>query len=177
MNLLSEKIQREFSYKESQYGVKKIIVSGSIEPGEGEHKMYEHLRKNTHNDDNVAIYGLDSDLIMLSIFNSMYCKNMYIFRETPVFGDLGKHIKMNEESAKLPLFLDISLLIGSILTEMNCTCSTQRRVYDYVFLCFFLGNDFLPHFPALNIRTHGIQVLLDTYRKIFGKNTEKYLLN
>ena len=38
-----------------------------------------------------------------------------------------------------------------------------------------LGNDFMPHFPALNIRTNGISILLETYKNIIGPN--KYLCN
>jgi 5'-3' exonuclease len=41
-------------------------------------------------------------------------------------------------------------------------------LFDYIFLCFFLGNDFLPHFPTLNIRTTGINRLLNAYKHVFS---------
>jgi 5'-3' exonuclease len=176
MNTLSSRISGEFESKADQYGVKQIIVSGSTIPGEGEHKMYEHLRETATTEDNVAIYGLDSDLIMLSIFHIIYCNNIYIFREAIVFGDTNKQMSHNDK--KLPLFLNINKLMKSISMEMNCgNFYDKYRVFDYVFLCFFLGNDFLPHFPALNIRTHGIQVLLDTYRQTIGKSRQYLLLH
>jgi len=176
MNKLSHKIQQEFMNKEHVYGIKHIVVSGSTEPGEGEHKMCEYIRSHSHAG-NIAIYGLDSDLIMLSIFHLEYCNNIYIFREAPVFGELANNSKKNtSKDTKLPLFLDIQKLCQSILQEMYCKYSTMQRIHDYVFLCFFLGNDFLPHFPALNIRTSGIQILLDTYRNILGKYENKYFI-
>jgi 5'-3' exonuclease len=53
----------------------------------------------------------------------------------------------------------------------------KNRIYDYIFMCFFLGNDFMPHFPAFNIRTHGIQILTDTYRTVIGKYPERSFVN
>ena len=52
----------------------------------------------------------------------------------------------------------------------------QNTVYDYIFLCFFLGNDFLPHFPALNIRTGGTDKLINAYKATIG-NTNDNLTN
>ena len=175
MNTLSQSIIYEFKFKESLYGVSQIIVTPSIDPGEGEHKLYEHIRNHISIADTVAVYGLDSDLIMLSIFHLKYCKNIYIFREAPEFAN--SIIKIDTTSVKLPLFLNIDLLVKSIIKEMDCKCPDIHRANDYVFLCFFLGNDFLPHFPALNIRTNGIQILLDTYRMFIGNKPDRFLIS
>ena len=45
--------------------VKQIIISDSTERGEGEHKILQYIKKNDIQQS--VIYGLDADLIMLSM--------------------------------------------------------------------------------------------------------------
>ena len=86
MNKLNLQIRYHFRLSNS-FNVKQIIISGSDSPGEGEHKIFEYIRENTKiiNNEKTVIYGLDADLIMLTINHLQYCNNMYLFRETPSF--------------------------------------------------------------------------------------------
>lgn len=170
MNKLSLLINLHFKHRKAETTYN-TIVSCVDQHGEGEHKLFEYIRNNTESiqNDNVVIYGLDSDLIMLGIFHVYRTRNIYIFREIPEFikSSIPEEMCKKDNDSNY-CFLDISELSDSILIEIGCIGKTKDRIFDYVFMCFLLGNDFLPHFPALNIRTTGIQILLDTYRKHIG---------
>lgn len=174
MNKLSETINSHFMGNQEKYGAKELIVSASDERGEGEHKIFEYIREKNKNDENMLLYGLDSDLIMLTIFNRKFYDGGYIFREAPEFMNVKSNINKND---KEPYVLDIEGMCTQLVYEMDCNNNEFKRVYDYVFMCFLLGNDFLPHFPGLNIRTHGIETLMVTYRNTIGNKSNLYIIN
>ena len=56
---------------------------GSDTPGEGEHKLFQHLRESKINlDSNILVYGLDADLNMFGLNHLTYCSNTFLYRET-----------------------------------------------------------------------------------------------
>jgi len=177
-----------------ELGVELVVVSTANEAGEGEHKIYDYIRDNAayHKDTYTVIYGLDADLIMLTLNHLHISEQLFLFRETPEFiKSLDNTLNPHET-----YLLDIPLFARTIIKEMSVESANtpigeislkNDVLFDYIFMCFFLGNDFLPHFPALNIRTSGINRLIDTYLKkgdretltknhvIVWKNVRKFL--
>jgi 5'-3' exoribonuclease 1 len=178
MSKLNERLATHFNDPDA-FGIKNLIVSGSDECCEGEHKIFEYMRLHKEElcNDTHMIYGLDSDLIMLSINHLPVCPNIYLFRETPEFiKSIDSSLEPNED-----YMLDIPELAKMITSDLNMGYSgaeqdveacSMNRVYDYIFLCFFLGNDFLPHFPALNIRTGGTEKMINAYKATIGGTKE-----
>jgi 5'-3' exonuclease len=141
-----------------------IIVSSSKEPGEGEHKLFEYIRAHAelHAAATTMIYGLDADLIMLCMSHLHVSRGIYLYRETPEFVK-SINIALDEKER---YYMDIPEFADAIVEQLssNRAANAKDKVMDYIFICFMLGNDFMPHFPALNIRTTGITTLLEAYR-------------
>lgn len=140
--------------------IKRIIISGSNQEGEGEHKMIHYIKQHP-SDSTDVIYGLDADLIMLSL--SVDAPNIVLMRESTDFGS------MHSKSSNVPFrYLVIKNLAESIIHTMQNAAglkeSSTKLLYDYVFICFLLGNDFIPSCSFLKIKEGAVDTLLECYK-------------
>ena len=156
----------------------RTILSGSNVPGEGEHKITTHIRK-THTDGETdCVYGLDADLIFLTLICNV--PNMYLLRERVYFSDQTENSLINTAYQDMEFdFLSLDKMRNCLVKE---THKITRRHYtatnlvrDYTFMCFLLGNDFLPHLPSLNIKQGGLDQLYGLYLRLL-QSQDKHLV-
>jgi len=156
------KLEREL---QSHYKLRPNVRLEFSSPGEGEHKIFDYIRQNSSSceKERSVIYGLDSDLIMLSLQNHQYCHELYLCREMPEFiKTIDERLEPNE------MYLINITDFRKYLTEFLRDSTNDAVINDYIFICFLLGNDFLPHFPAINLRRNGLDLIQSCY--IMTKN-------
>jgi len=149
MNDLHKKLLEHFNNN------KKIIYSSYLENGEGEHKILQHLKSiNYRENDKCVIYGLDADLIFLALASNK--PNIFLLRET------NQVTNDDDKDKDIFCYVDIN--------EMkSCIRKENINTDDYIFICYFLGNDFLPHLPSIDININGYELLLGVYLEIYDK--------
>ena len=132
----------------------KTILSDSDERGEGEHKILHYIKENDLKD-RICIYGLDADLIMLSLVSRK--KDIYLLRERTEYNI--------EDTNEEFIYLKIDPLKDHIIDSLNIERIIDRDkiIDDYIFICFLLGNDFMNHIPSLSLRYGGHDILLSVY--------------
>ena len=170
---------------------KTIIFSDSSLPNEGEHKILQHIKLAKHLaidgtekecnlygvEHNTIIYGMDSDLIMLSLIADQ--SNTYLFREANEYGNLASIYE-----GKKFLFMDIDGLSFAIINSFKQyhpnICDDmrlkQRFIDDYVFLSMILGNDFMPKNHWYSIYEGGINRIFSAYFQVHN-HTEKFIVD
>lgn len=127
-------------------------ISTTQEPGEGEHKLFSEIRKLPEDQrKSVAIYGLDADLILISLRNHTisHPHNLFLLRETAEFND-----------PKLKSAEFATLSIWSLLTQLPI------QIEQYIalsILCF--GNDFMPNLALFSLREGGYDRALQMYEQ------------
>ena len=160
-----------------------IILTGADVPGEGEHKILEYIR--TYKKSEVyrknirhCIYGLDADLVMLALIS--HEPNIVLLREDNILmkkkqkllAKKGIELKLNKEKEEESYeFFLISVLreyleleFYDIKGKINFEFNMERIIDDFIFLCFFIGNDFLPNLYSFAIETGAMDYLFDFYK-------------
>jgi 5'-3' exonuclease len=165
MNKLYTKIMAEINSQ--KYKFLEIHFDSSYVPGEGEHKILKYIRENEI-DGNIVIYGLDADLIMLAL--SSQKPYIYLLREALEFGQVieNKFLFLDIDALKCRLMASLTDKLMArdstiYLTDIKCL----KIIDDYIFICYLLGNDFIPNMLALNLRYDGHDIILNNYLDIY----------
>ena len=130
---------------------RRVVYSGHLAPGEGEHKILAYMRKpDFYPKTGINIvHGMDNDLVFLSLISPV--ENIY----------LGKDKGARDE------FASINELKKSLWYQMN---KSPTSVNDFVLMAFLFGNDFVPKNMMLKKDTVGaFDALFDAYREL-GKS-------
>lgn len=155
-----------------------ILFTGSDVPGEGEHKILEYIRNyksSPQYQQNIkhCIYGLDADLIMLSLIT--HEPNIVILREDSFLKKKQKEKEPSTSSSQKEEFYEFILV--SVLREylelefidlvpkLSFKFNLERIIDDFIFFCFFIGNDFLPNLNSLDIETGALENIFAFYKK------------
>tara|TARA_B100001094_G_scaffold332082_1_gene402687 strand:+ start:763 stop:2538 length:1776 start_codon:yes stop_codon:yes gene_type:complete len=146
----------------------KVFFSDANIPGEGEQKIMQFIRHNNNNPSTV-IYGLDADLIILSMNMR---KNIKLLREPQ-----NSSVELAQHHSEF-LYLDIELLSNSLLKEYGLQGFSQNRIIeDFLFFSFLGGNDFVEHLFSTQMREQGLDKLFIAYSKIKQLNHSDYLID
>lgn len=136
---------------------KQAVVSPADEPGEGEQKIMDYIRKT--NPKTAVIYGLDADLIVLALWaNATQGTQLALFREEMEFSGA---IKTDALGTERFLFLQTNILANALYETYKAPTQTRPDfLRNFVALMNILGNDFVPHGMALKIKDNGVENLL-----------------
>ena len=137
-------------------------LSGYDQPGEGEHKVMNYIRNYNSTNNTFLVYGLDADLILLSMLHSDK-QNIFLMREEMEFNRVVIDNKKEQY-----LYLNINALNDALFANPS-----KQHIYDYIVMMSLLGNDFLPHSVAFTIKDGGYNIMIDILKQFHDQN--KYL--
>jgi len=119
-----------------------------------------------------VIFSNDADMILLSLL--LHEPNVFVMRDIPARRRSLKNLSLFETRFELA---NISILRqylsreynNSVLRYQNMKFDLDRFCDDFVFLSYFVGNDFVPNLPFMNMRDGALEFLLNEYVTIASK--------
>jgi len=158
-------IRKKLSEKNQKWYGREVVFSNEKVPGEGEHLLLAYVRKIENKEESFCIHGMDADLIMLAL--ACKARNFWILRDEKFARD--------RDCSEINIY-GIKRKLGEILNWTPSpqvpseTFSSKNSVFDFVLMCFLVGNDFLPNVPAMEIPRGSIDFMVDVYKKNGVKN-------
>jgi hypothetical protein len=137
-----------------------LIFSNDKVSGEGEHKILKHLQLNPELSS--VVISPDADLFMLLLGCMKFDgRKLYIFRE-----NIYKNIDCRY------FLVDIEILANEICKQVDDEKKYEKSnvIRDFIFYCFMLGNDFLPHIPCVDLSYRGLDLLFDIYNQTINSH-------
>lgn len=140
-----------------------VIYSSHDEHGEGEHKIFDKIRGEQATG-NIGIYGMDADLIFLSMANCNTA-DVTLIRDMDNTGNYT-YVQISE--------------LRNVFNEHVSQCAQIRkmdRIKDIIFICSLLGNDFIPNIPNINISNGGMDLIMDGYIALCRAYANETIIN
>lgn len=139
----------------------RVVFSDSNVPGEGEYKIFEYIR-NCKTQPKIHIYGMDADLIMLSM--AVNRPHIRLMREAST-------IDMTTDAEFSYLDVDVckkALYDDYISDEMKSSLSIDAFIRDFILYSKMGGNDFVHPLPHCKMRTGGLEKLTRVYVIVYS---------
>ena len=179
-----------------------VILSDANVAGEGEHKIMEYIRRQRsqpYYDTNMrhCFCGADADLIMLGLTThepyftiireefkpnqprncEICCQQGHEMNDCPGYiPNTGTHHRQTIGSDTEFIFIHLNRLRNYLREELTIPNQfeqdLERAIDDWVLMCFFVGNDFLPHIPSLEIHEGAIDRLVSIYKNTVETSKE-----
>lgn len=144
--------------------------------GEGEHKALEFIRKKSlepgfDTNTSICIYSPDSDLIFLGL--STHLKHLCLFREARWSNGNENFLRAFEREIKETKydFVWVSLIrdyfeleYREVKKDIGKVFDLERVIDDFIFVFFFIGNDFVPGMLSLEERELNFDNLINSLK-------------
>lgn len=169
INTLFNSTEFEVAVKDICPNLSQYILSGPYEPGEGENKIVEYMKKQkaSHNDHTHTIYSPDSDVTLLGLLlNAQNINNITILRHNQQ-KNLYNVINIDKLSKNL---------FNHVKTNTKNTPTQSNVINDIIFILTIFGNDFIPKVVSYNVKNDFTKII-NKYINVLNANNLKYLIN